>query len=360
MCRAFDGHLSGARHESGALNVTAAKADQVLRHRLWLKRKQSSAGDFGGWKPPKRYRVAAKHWALNVDNSLRHTLGLEGLVAFRVPDEADRKGTSWEGWRGWRHLLVSADQGSDGVCAMNYLLDKQVHMSVIADWSHGAQNDLKECLRSASLYPYMLLMMVVFNVEHGPWREDLRFSQVREAWQEASGHYTSKTCELFRAYADRIIQELRDADVVDFYGRDDPEDSLWEYMKNSDLGKGYMTCLNRYFAVIEKGAEMCGVWHLRRCQYELVALESGQLHTSKLQPLLLRDPEAPGEPSAAASSTAPNRPCVSEKSAADPDMARVDQVVGGDWLCGWLFACSPIVEDRPRYAMLVRALCGAP
>ncbi len=53
-----------------------------VRHRKWTERK--SCTDFCSWRPQIRQRVAARHWCLNVDNSIRNSLGFDGLRAFQI------------------------------------------------------------------------------------------------------------------------------------------------------------------------------------------------------------------------------------------------------------------------------------
>lgn len=311
VCRAYDGNLEGAKHEGLTSSPVAVKALQQARHRFWLKRK---AGDqAAGWRPAKRHRVSAKHFLLNIDNGIRLSLGLRGLVDFQVPEKVEN--SPWADWRNWRHLCLAIDQGSDGLAACNWLRTSKVNFSVLCDWSHGAQNDLKEALRGCNLFQFILLMMIAMNVEHGPYDEDLRFAQVKESWEDVQKHHTHQSCVIFQELAPKMLRGLRRAGCPNQPSGDDVAEELWQAMIDEPIlaRKGYKTNLNRYWAVIQKGREMLLVWHKKRCQYEICCIETDMVKGSKLEKLLFKDPELLPNGSAASSSTSSAHVCVSEK-----------------------------------------------
>eukprot|EP00974_Lingulodinium_polyedra_P047975 4606751-Lingulodinium_polyedra.AAC.1 len=51
-------------------------------------------------------------------------------------------------------------------------------------------------------------MLIVYNVEQGPFKEDLRYAQVQQAWQEMKEHYDCKSCPLFQEYAPKMMEEM--------------------------------------------------------------------------------------------------------------------------------------------------------
>ena len=110
MCKAFEGNLDDAIFGNTQGKALAIK-EQHDRQRAWCKRKSEGTV---GWRPKKKHRLSACHWARNVDNQIKCTLGLNGLKAF-VPKKDDD-------WTNWRHMNVAIDQGGDGLAACNFLL----------------------------------------------------------------------------------------------------------------------------------------------------------------------------------------------------------------------------------------------
>ena len=149
----------------------------------WLKRRGEDKEHLG-WKPQKRYRTSAKWWLINLDSQIRTSLPLPGLKAFQRKE--GHKDWAPKRWQHWKHLTICADQGSDGLSAVSFLRSLGVSMTFISDWSHGAQNDFYDTLKDLSLWNFWVMMLVVMNVEHGPWADDVRWNQILDAWTEAT------------------------------------------------------------------------------------------------------------------------------------------------------------------------------
>eukprot|EP00969_Alexandrium_andersonii_P186753 8251175-Alexandrium_andersonii.AAC.1 len=86
---------------------------------------------------------------------------------------------------------------------------------------------MKDCLKSSGLWQLMLLMLIVFNVESGPFKEDLRFAQVAQAWQELKDNHDCKSCPLFQEYAPKIMEEMVAAGAFQHERGEDCEAALW-------------------------------------------------------------------------------------------------------------------------------------
>ena len=135
MCKAYEGALDETLIQDPKKAEEALKEHQE-RQRSWCKRK-SGSGTIS-WRPKKRYRVSAFHWARNVDNQIKHSLGLQGLQSF-VPQDLE--------WQKWRHMNVAIDQGGDGLSACNYLLAVGCCLTIWCDFSHGANNDVNGTIK---------------------------------------------------------------------------------------------------------------------------------------------------------------------------------------------------------------------
>ena len=131
VCVAFAGNLDELPDAKAQHNAIAA---QTARQVSWVKRKAEGRTK---WRPKKRHRLSACHWCVNVDNQIRQSLGLRGFADFIPAKDVH--------WKKRRHLNTAIDQGSDGLCAGNWLL----HMGVILTlWM-----DFRTAPRMTSLQP---------------------------------------------------------------------------------------------------------------------------------------------------------------------------------------------------------------
>ena len=184
---------------------------------------------------------------------------------------------------------MAIDQGSDGLSAVSFLRDRGVNVSVICDWSHGGQNDLYDSLKDLQIYNFWVLCLVVWNVEHGPWNDDMRWSQVLSSWNEATKHFEPTTMPLFVENLPRVIHENggRDA-ILQCSEETSVEKVLWEKMSVGWRPKGYKTNLNRFWATRQKAEQFNAWWHMTLSKYSYLCLENGQMSTKKIASLAVK------------------------------------------------------------------------
>lgn len=262
MCKAYDARLADARAILGEAALEKEKALQSQRFRMWIQRKCDNEGN-PCWRPAKRYRVASRTWQQNLDNQIRFTLGLPGLVSF-VP--AEETGGAASDWRTMRHLLISCDQGGDNLCAVNFLRHIKANITFLADWSHGANNDFHDAVRDMGLFKFWLLAMILLNMEHGPWGEHVRWAQCSEAWQELRAHSGAKTCPLYLEYSGRIVREMMQKGVLEVKPGEDAEIAAWRALESEApcLRKGAKTNLARFRAGRRAAALLIEKWMSKR------------------------------------------------------------------------------------------------
>lgn len=208
-----------------------------------------------------------------------------GLDDFRYREE---EGTSpWSSWRSWPHLNITIDQGSDGLAAQWYLRHMGMNCTVWCDWSHGAWNDVKSMLRERDLWGWWILMMVTYNVPHGPYNDDQRYGQVMEAWEDCKRHFNHNDCVLFQEYAPAMMTDTADSDGS---GETPSLESLWASMLADPplRKKGYKCNLNRFFGGTKVAREDLSKWHQRLFQYEYTALECSMLSSRKFEKIVIK------------------------------------------------------------------------
>jgi len=105
----------------------------------------------------------------------------DGLSHFIVPEDRDRQLPP----ELWPRLSVAPDQGGDGVCALNFATRRlRMNIDITFDPSHGLNNDIWLAFSDVGLRAEMLLWLVCFNVAHGPWSEETRYVQCKQAMQD--------------------------------------------------------------------------------------------------------------------------------------------------------------------------------
>ena len=202
--RTFESELAVALEQvPGADTLHSALEASRARQRAWLKRTKSSK--LSSWRPRKRPRQAAWRWLASIDHQLI-LAGLGGLKYWQQPKEDGDRGDPFF----WPRVSVSMDLGSDGLAAANFAQRAlSLCMEVVPDPSHlvhrGIQSDLRDC----GLWVLIQTAMLVFNTPHGPWWDDLRFQQVREAMHTLLATVEPQRCPLFMDRA-MIIPALSD------------------------------------------------------------------------------------------------------------------------------------------------------
>ena len=148
--------------------VTQARTS---RHQAWLGRKRGAGPQ--EWVPRKRYRKDTYLWLCQTNHQLSFISGGVGLAAFAA---GAREGKPWHQWP---LLSYAGDQGSkefSAVQCMKYKL--RLNLDEVPDAGHGVWNDCKKALRQSGHWSHTCLMMLSWNVRHGPWAEDVRMQEV--------------------------------------------------------------------------------------------------------------------------------------------------------------------------------------
>jgi hypothetical protein len=152
---------------------------QRLRQQAWVARKRKgvevgAGSTLAAWRAKKRHRKEAYNWIVKTDNQLVHATGY-GLKRCAQPSSADRSD-----WSTWPLFAYTGDQGPVETAGLNFLqFETKLNLDALPDFAHGMWNDCQAALRSANLYAFQSLMLMLWNVRHGPWSEDVRFSEVQ-------------------------------------------------------------------------------------------------------------------------------------------------------------------------------------
>lgn len=212
------------------------------------------------------------------------------------------------------HLLLSVDQGSDGLSGSSYLRSVGLNLSVMPDPSHGNNNDFLDTLRDQGLFKFWVLMLIPMNVEHGPWLSDLRYNQVRQSWAAFAQHAAPERAPLFLDKADDMLQECGgESALMADLGHDDVERALWDRMLSGWAPKGAKVNLYRFHDSRRKAGGLLTWWSATLCKHEFVAMEQGLLAGRNVAKLIVREEPAAAQEGQKESSTNSARVCLSER-----------------------------------------------
>lgn len=304
------GNIANAELQGGggAARKAAELQASVTRQKFWLKRKSGDVSHLA-WRPAKRYRTSAKWWLYNLDSQLAVSTPFPGLKAFQrradQPEWADDQSNSW------LHLTISCDQGSDNLSAISWMRANSFNLTCIPDWSHGAQNDFYGCLRDLSVYSFWIMCLVVWNVEHGPWQDDLRWQQVGDAWAEATEQFDMQSMPIFSEFLEEVVKENGGSGALLSSSEfDTVEATVWDMMRGGWRPKGYKTNTNKFFATRQKAVSFAKWWHVTLMKYTWLCLESGQVSTKRVANLNIK---APPPEQGDRATTSSNRPDFAER-----------------------------------------------
>jgi hypothetical protein len=182
----------------------------------------------------------------------------QGLLFFKP----NMKLIMWKNWRTWPHFGVAMDLGSDGNSGAHGLLYKyKLCMTMFADPSHGGHRSLDVVLKQVGLFGFWILMLISWNLPHGPDKDDGRYHQIRGTMKELYKTADPKKLVLFQSFVPWIRQQLVQAGY-EFAKGLDIDVQIWAYLKKREafVPKGYRTNMNRFQGTLKAALDNRGLW----------------------------------------------------------------------------------------------------
>lgn len=266
--------------EPDAATVEDARASWKRKAEAWL---DNHAQADEGPEHREKFRKKSYEWLLGTEHQLQASMP-GGWAHFAMSPARQASLSPFD----WPHILVSPDQGSDGVCALGFLARvKDVNLSIAWDPSHGVWNDCRAALRWSDLHSFQLLMVVVYNMSYGPWSEAKWFHEVRQGLRTYMNlqRETAQECPLYNFYADaiakdqqRLNNELMDAERKDLMEELGSAACFWQ--------KGDKVSMCRFFGAHRAAKAFDKTWHSRLVGILFVGLSLGIFKKSALQSLM--------------------------------------------------------------------------
>lgn len=153
--------------------IAAAKASwRDLAKKFWQDQEEQKKG-------PTLHRVKVYEWLCATEHMLRASMG-EGWYAFQVDFAAPECPDLVE----WRSVVCACDQGGDGWSALHFLLSEQLNLWPMAAMSHRCWNDVQVALGDAGLTSFVLITIIILNLDCGPWESSRWWQSLKEGCEQ--------------------------------------------------------------------------------------------------------------------------------------------------------------------------------
>ena len=260
MAKATD--LPETATELRALDIMPSKPNCALakRHRFWLNKKPGK-GLQKSWRPKTQHRCSAKKWLRCVDNQLRAGTATTGLAWFKY----DAENPQWldARWDRWPYLMMCIDLGSDGLCGyMSAERHFKLNADLCPDWSHGGNRDVMLGLGQSGLKGMFQVLVMMFNLPHGPCNDDGWQAVIHDTVQHIKDHHGPST-PLFQAGSRRMLQAMS-AQGIELPGEQDADQELWDFCMSQGLSRrsGQRVTMCRFQAGTAAAKHNLGYWEV--------------------------------------------------------------------------------------------------
>ena len=125
----------------------------------------------------------------------------------------------------------------------------------------------------AGLWSNMLVCLIAYNVPCGPWADDARYHQCKEALAHLFDHHSPQGCPLYLNMLDEFLMEAKQENQLK--ADDEVEESIWLDLQIHSpwLLKGDKVVVNRFMGARRKAATEVQHWCKRSFAYQYVCLE---------------------------------------------------------------------------------------
>eukprot|EP00969_Alexandrium_andersonii_P323907 14311622-Alexandrium_andersonii.AAC.1 len=125
-------------------------------------------------------------------------------------------------------------------------MEADLNVDTLFDGAHACHNDFNLMLKATGNWTHAQLKLNEWNVQHGPWGEDIRQSEIMGCWESTFKRFKRpQDCPLFMHFLPGMLVES--GDVADV-GDPSVADKYWlELQHSSPFGrKGCKANMNRF------------------------------------------------------------------------------------------------------------------
>ena len=156
-------------------------------------------------------------------------------------------------------LSLHLDEGSPAY-SMTWFLANRVDLRIVSirDIFHREWNDMKLVLSDAHMWHIVVMLVVVYNMPHGPWDSGAWFNKLRDTAQTIAENMDSSN-PMFNAFYELICSDRG----VPATGDPHHKAQIWStiFANNAFKVRGPKVSLRRWFGWIEASDTFLPVWH---------------------------------------------------------------------------------------------------
>ena len=161
----------------------------------------------------------------------------------------------------WRFLTIAIDQGSDGWCAVFYLCYVLQACIVFAfDPSHRSWNDTAGSLKDAGLHGVILLLIIIMNMDHGPWKEARWYQTGVEGAKGYKTKTNHKKCAVFQENYPKMCVDLAEVHRMGEVGH---AGEMFDRVEESFARSTRKIAMNRWLGFVHTAIEFIAMWQLQ-------------------------------------------------------------------------------------------------
>lgn len=230
--------------------------------------------------PKKLKRVKSFQWLVVTESMLKHVFGVrKGWLDFHIREKPEDPLPPNP--RSWPSISVVIDQGPDGWCAGNFLVNHMgVNACILKDGSRRGWNDVCLALKGSKQWFLVLAFAVVCNCDHGPWRDSRWYTESKEAAETYLQVASATSCPLFQEFYPQLLNDKGDS-----LANSDDEllESTWKQIPEAFATKLPKLSRSRWFGIFDSVDELHSIWHSRLLVLLFICLSEGWVQNSKLK-----------------------------------------------------------------------------
>ena len=229
----------------------------------------------GGAAEVKVWRKAAFEWLAGTHHMLQLMGHLGGWLDF-VP----RPVTSPECWK---FCCVTADTGSDGYAALNFLQHGLgANVAFYADPSHAFQRSVQQSWTDLHWMAWCKVMIVPLNLLHGPWAGGSRYHELRKSGEELAALLEHGQHAFLVEHEAIMLEELG---LLHHQGAENAGQLLRQAAQRACVvsSRGDKVAFCRFGSLIDSLGSLRNSWHMYQLRLLHALMDSKSFSTDTLQ-----------------------------------------------------------------------------
>eukprot|EP00971_Amphidinium_carterae_P339293 6476994-Amphidinium_carterae.1 len=183
----------------------------------------------------------------------------------------------------WPSLSLALDQGSDGMAAFHYMAHGLgLNVSLFCDPSHQWQRDVIGAWTACSWQKWVRLMVIPFNLLHGPYHAKARLEELRSLMASFRTYLEQDEQPLLAAYESELLAECG---LQHMQGTQGASEALRESLlgKCASLTAGSKVAMCRFGNIIDAMESFKSSWYFMLLLLLHMASHTGHVDARKVR-----------------------------------------------------------------------------